>query len=93
MVALHILQPDSNQMADVLVTTSQRKKRYTDALFAKLTLRIIQVNRASSILFMARKYSLIYSSILGSIVPGPRQADAYSLFYTSFLGSIVPGRK
>ena len=64
--------------------------------FAKLTLldlRIIQVNRASNILFMPRKYYLVYSSILGSIVPGPRQADAYSLICTSFLGSIVPGRE
>ena len=73
-----------------------KEKRYTDALFAKFTLldlRIIQVNRASNILFMPRKYYLVYSSILGSIVPGPRQADAYSLICTSFLGSIVPGRE
>jgi hypothetical protein len=69
-----------NKMANILGTTAQRKKRYTDTLFAKLTLlelRIIQFNRASNIL--ARKYCLVYSSILGSIVPGPRQADASSL--------------
>ena len=45
------------------------------------------------IISQAVAYSPIYTSFLGSIVPGPRQAFVYSPIYTSFLGSIVPGRE